>query len=79
MDAESGNSNVEDTNQMPEENKSEPEPGEDNDYDQMYNDLIGKGDDYYQIWHCSNKSIALNEVHKTSSHLSISLRVGTPS
>ena len=47
MDAESGNSNVEDTNQMPEENKSEPE--EDDDYEQMYNDLIGKGDDYYQI------------------------------
>ena len=77
MDAESSNTNVEDTNQMPQESKSEP--GDDDDYDQMYNDLIGKGDDYYQIWHCSNKSIALNEVHETSSHLSISLRVGTPS
>ena len=77
MDAESGNLNVEDTNQMPEENKSEPE--EDDDYEQMYNDLIGKGNDYDQIWHCSNKSIALKEVHKTSSNLSISLRVDTPS
>ena len=47
MDAESSNTNVEDTNQMPQESKSEP--GDDDDYDQMYNDLIGKGDDYDNI------------------------------
>ena len=76
MDAESGNSNDQGTNNIQEESKREPE--EDDYNDQMYNDLIGKGDDY-QIWHISNKSIALNEVHETSSHFSISLRVCTPS
>ena len=44
MDAESGNSNDQGTNNIQEESKREPE--EDDYNDQMYNDLIGKGDDY---------------------------------